>query len=319
MKPLPAIQVLIQGRKKYNLQTTVTPVEIRQQLQTSAGKFPNLSVNHNFVGGYGYLQADSAIEQIANARPIIDLLEAVTPGAQNGTEPFMVKISGKYLTPDTKIYYYGKPMETTVSADKTKAYATVPPIPNGDDPPFQLYNPPKSESELDGGLSEALHFFRSVVDVTIRAENKTRKYGQSNPVLTAEILVNGVPLEQTSLTLEELKLDNLEFTTVALPASRPGLYGIFPSRAIPLENDDPLHAQYGFTFVSGTLLIEKMPLKITPQNKIVKYGEGIGEIDYSYILNNNVEPSADLKDGIDALYKKYLADNGLQLPIDHSF
>ena len=31
--------LLIQGRKKFNLQTTVTPAEIRQQLVSSVGKF----------------------------------------------------------------------------------------------------------------------------------------------------------------------------------------------------------------------------------------------------------------------------------------
>ena len=303
--------LLIQGRKKYNLQTTVTPSEIRQQLQTSAGAFSQSTDINIYTGGYGYLQADSAIEQIANARPIIDSLKSVTPGAENGTEPFLIKVTGKYLTPDTKIYYYGKPMQTTVSADKTEALATIPPIPNGEDPPIQLYNPPKSESQLDGGLSEALHFFSEVIDITIRAENKTRKYGQDNPIFTAEILVNGIPLERTDLTLEELKLDNLFFNTVATSASKPGLYAIFPSRAVPLETDDPLLSQYGFTFVSGTLLIEKMPLKIIPKNKVVKYGEGIGDMEYTYLLSDTIITDDSIRNLINNLYTKYLADNAL--------
>ncbi|MEJ7914486.1 MAG: S8 family serine peptidase, partial [Chitinophagaceae bacterium] len=97
--------LLIQGRKKFNLQTTVTPAEIRQQLISSAGRFSYLPGNFSFEGGYGYAQADSAIAQIANARPIISSLEAVVPGAQNGTQPFQVKIKGKYLTGNTQIYY----------------------------------------------------------------------------------------------------------------------------------------------------------------------------------------------------------------------
>ena len=99
--------LLIQGRKKFNLQTTVTPAEIRQQLQSSAGKFSYLPGNFSFEGGYGYVQADSAVQQIANARPIVDSLMAVTPGAQNGTQPFMIKIKGKYLTNTTEIYANG--------------------------------------------------------------------------------------------------------------------------------------------------------------------------------------------------------------------
>ncbi len=42
--------LLIQGRKKFNLQTTVTPAEIRQQLISSAGKFSYLPGNFSFEG-----------------------------------------------------------------------------------------------------------------------------------------------------------------------------------------------------------------------------------------------------------------------------
>ena len=75
----------------------------------------------------------------------------------------------------------------------------------------------KSPSGEDGGLSEALHFFSSKIDVTIRAENKSRKYGENNPAFTAEVLINGVPIDQTNITLADLKLDgnNLTYTTIA--------------------------------------------------------------------------------------------------------
>ena len=125
--------LILQGRKKFNLQTTVTPNQIRQQLQSSAGKFSYLPGNFSFEGGYGYVQADSAVGQIANARPIISTLEAVTPGEQNGTQPFMVKITGKYLTSTTQIYMNNSPVPTTVSFDALTgvgtAIATVPAIP----------------------------------------------------------------------------------------------------------------------------------------------------------------------------------------------
>ncbi|MGI8582580.1 MAG: MBG domain-containing protein [Chitinophagaceae bacterium] len=304
--------LLIQGRKKFNLQTTVTPVEIRQQLISSAGKFSYLPGNFSFEGGYGYAQADSAMTQIANARPIISSLEAVVPGAQNGTQPFQVKLKGKYLTGNTRIYYNGKPVSTSVSADRTEATATIPPIRNGQDPPFQLYNPPKSPSKRDGGLSEALHFFSSIVDITVRAENKSRKYGQGNPIFTAEVLYNGVPMTNPD-TLAKLKLDgaNLNFTTIATAASNSGLYGIFLARTTPLADSDPLLTKYGFTFVSGTLSVGKMPLKITPNNKTVKYGDDLGEISYTYQLDPSTQTSATLADEVKTLHKKYLAGNGL--------
>jgi hypothetical protein len=304
--------LLIQGRKKFNLQTTVTPAEIRQQLTSSAGKFSYLPGNFSFEGGYGYAQADSAIAQIANARPIISSLAPVVPGAQNGTQPFQVKIKGKYLTANTQIYYNGAPVATTVSADKTEATATIPAITNRQDPPFQLYNPPKSPSRVDGGLSEALHFFSSIVDITVRAANKSRKYRQDNPVFTAEVLYNGV-LTTNPDTLAKLKLDgnNLSFLTIATTASNAGLYGIFPSRTTRLATTDPLLANYGFTFISGTLSVGKMPLKITPQNKTVKYGDDLGEILYTYELDPSSQTSVTLLDQVKTLHKKYLAGNGL--------
>lgn len=305
--------LLIQGRKKFNLQSTVTPGEIRQQLQSSAGKFSYLPGSFSFEGGYGYLQADSAIVQIANARPIISSLEAVVPGAQNGAQPFTVKIKGKYLVDGTQIYVNGVSVTTNVSPDKTEASAIVPAIPNGQDPAFQLYNPAKSPSGIDGGLSEALNFFSSRINVTVRAENKSRKYGQSNPAFTAEILINGVPINQTNVTPVSLKLDGnqLSFTSIATPTSIAGLYGIFPSRTTPLVSNDPLLAQYSFTFVSGTLSVGKMGLKITPNNKSVKYGDEISEITYTYELDQVAGVSPTLPDEVKALHKKYLADNAL--------
>jgi len=262
---------------------------------------------------------DSAVSQIANARPIISSLQAVVPGAQNGTVPFDVKIKGAYLTQNTVVYYNGKPVATTVSADKTEAIANISPIPVGQDPPFQLNNPPKSPSELDGGLSEALHFFSSVVGITIRAENKTKKYGQSNPEFTAQVLYNGVPMTNPD-TLAKLKLNlsDLSFQTIATSATSPGLYGIFPSRAVELEASDPLLTKYGFTFVSGTLSVGKMPLKITPQNKIVTYGSDLGPVTFNYELDLGRQTATELLDEVTTLHQKYLASNGLIVLNDFS-
>lgn len=313
--------LLIQARKKYNLQTTVKPAEIRNQLQTSVGKFSYLPGNFSFEGGYGYVQADSAVQQIANAKPIITTLEAVVPGSQNGTLPFQVKIKGQYLTSTTKIYVgrfpNGVAYTATVSADNTEATSTVPAIPSGQNPPFQLLNAAKSPSGLDGGLSDSLNFFGARPEIIVRADNKTRKYGQANPAFTATVRivynrVDTMLLSQTNISLTSLKLNNLVFTTIASTTSSAGLsYSIIPSRATPLAIDDPLFSQYSFTFVDGALSIGKMTLKITPVNKTVKYGEDPGEITYNYLLDPTVPPSTTLLDEVKALHKQHLADNAL--------
>ena len=64
-------------------------------------------------------------------------------------------------------------MKTTV-IDKTEVRAKVAAIPSGQDPAFQLFNPAKSVSGNDGGLSEHKFFFSSRVNITVRAENKMR-------------------------------------------------------------------------------------------------------------------------------------------------
>ncbi len=309
--------LLIEGRKKFNLQTTVTPEEIRQQLISTTGKFSYLGNNFSFEGGNGYLQADKATLEIANARPIIDTLMAETPGSESGTNPFTVKVLGKYLTPATQIYVNGLPVSTTISNDQTEAQAIVEPIAPGDDPAFQLFNAAKSPSGEDGGLSEPLFFFSERETITIKAQNKERKYGEANPVFTAEVLVNGVPIEQTSKTLADLKLDNgnIVFNSIATSSSRAGLYGIFPERATPLASDDALVSQYRFIYLSGTLNVGKMPLRITPENKSIKYGEYPGDISYRYEVNEGNEVSPILPPNfladISRLHKEYMAENGV--------
>ena len=307
--------LLIQGQRLFNQQTTVEQTLIRQQIRTSAGKFAGLGNGHSFEGGYGFVQADSAMLQIANARPIISTLEAVPSGAQNGTDSFVVKIKGQYLNDSTKIYVGGGPMKTTVSANKTEATAKIAAIPTGQDPAFQLFNPAKSVSGTDGGLSEAKFFFSSRINITVRAENKTKKYGQNNPTPTAQIFRNGVLITSAD-SIVKYKLDGndkLTFTTIATASSRAALYSIVPSRTTPLPNNDPLLSQYDFTFVSGTLVVEKMPLvvKIIPKTREVKFGDFPGEVTYTYNLSQSANNASALLAEAESAHKKYLADNGL--------
>jgi hypothetical protein len=320
--------LLIEAGKKYNLQATVTPAQVRQQLINTAGKFSYLPGNFSFEGGFGYVQADSAVQQIANPKPIAETLAPTIPGAQNGDQPFEITITGQYLTPATQVHVNGTPVPTTVSPDKTTATATVPAIVAGENPAYQIGNAAKSPSGQDGGLSESLFFFGSRIPVTIIAQNYTRKYGQSNPVFEAQVMVNGEPISQSGITLADLKLDGnkISFATIADQYSSAGQYGIFPSRTTPLDNDDPLLSQYSFSFVSGTLSIDKMLLKITPNNKTVKYGEFPGDITFNYELPESPANSATLLEEVKALHKQYLADNGLivingagpQNPVDNA-
>jgi subtilase family protein/type IX secretion system substrate protein/MBG domain-containing protein len=316
--------LLIQGRKKYlhapaSPDVRVYPYQVRQQLVSSAGKFSYLPGNFSFEGGYGYVQADSAMQQIANPRPIISTLAAIPAGAETGTQPFTVKITGKYLTSNTVIYLNNLPVSTTVSIDPTTgvgtATANISAIPAGQDPPFALFNPAKSISNIDGGFSEVLHFFSSGTKIVVKAVNKSRKYGQENPALTASVtVINGtdtLDIGQTSLTLADLRLDDLTLVTNASTFSSPRAYGISVARTTPLDANDSLLSKYEFEFDPGTLTVERMPLKITPFNKTLKYGDDISGITYSYEFDTSGVVSPHLLEEVKSLYKKSLVENGL--------
>ncbi len=325
--------LIMQARKKFNQQTIVSPDEIRQQLISSAGKFSYLTGTFSFEGGNGYAQGDEALMQIANARPIIDSLYSEVDGSENGEDPFIVVLKGRLLTPTTQIFVDGQPYPTTISEDGTEASATIPPIPNGTDPAFQLFNSAKSPSGEDGGFSEKKYFFSKRKEVIVQANNKVRKYGQENPFFDVEITLDGEPLSESGLTMTDLGLDgaNLSISTIATSKSKAGNYGIFVARTTPLALNDPLNDRFNFIYRTGTLTIQKMPLTIVPQFKQIKYGEFPGSITYDYFFDLGgseyegfeggegeecdyceEDPKVvELRAEISRLHKEYMAENGL--------
>jgi hypothetical protein len=311
--------LLVHSRKKYDRQTNVSPFDIRTLLQGSAGKFSGLSSTHDFVGGNGYVRADSAIKSIANARPTVKNWAPNGPALiPNGKDPFPIRVNGTYLTETTKIYFNGQALtNTVVSADKTAATGVIPPFPTDTDPAIQLFNPAKTVSGLDGGLSEELHFFSTKKDVIVRAINQARKYGVANPTFDVNITIDGVALESTTITRAALKLapGDITYTTIADASSIVGNYGIFPTRTTPLDNTNAVDAaiisNYNFTFISSTLVIGKMNLKITPNNKTIKYGDYIGEVTYNYELDPSQTYTPEFLQQLKQSHKKYIADNAL--------
>ncbi|NBT09379.1 MAG: hypothetical protein EBS98_11375, partial [Chitinophagia bacterium] len=91
--------------------------------------------------------------------------------------------------------------------------------------------------------------------LTITAENKTKAYGEVNPILTYTYsgLVNG---ELATFTWPNI-------ITTALPNSPVGTYPIIPSAAT-----DP---NYTITYVNGSLTVTKAPLTITAKPHTITY------------------------------------------------
>ncbi len=316
------VALLIEGRKKFNLQAEVTPAEIENMLQSTAQDLHE--PGFDFKSGAGAIKADSAMLTIANARPVINSLEAPPGLAPDNAVPFEVTVRGRYLNAQTKIYIRGESIPTNFVNSSTVTATVTGPI--ADDPAIQLYNPPKSASGLDGGLSEAVRFFGNKQRVIIQADNKTKKYGESLPAFSFTVTIDGVPMSNTALTLQNLKLDgsNVQFNTFAEAISNVANYSVTPVRAAPLNPsvsaDSALLAKYTFEFKAGTLTVQKLPVKITPKNQTLSYGDFPAAVDYNFDYGSVSIPGS-LQKSIDSTYKTYLADNilavvnGLPTPV----
>jgi hypothetical protein len=79
----------------------------------------------------------------------------------------------------------------------------------------------------DGGNSDSLYFFNTLVyNVIVTADDKTKKYGETLPSFTYHVTINGVPLENTNITIDSLGLDDITFITSGSDLSDVGNYYI---------------------------------------------------------------------------------------------
>jgi gliding motility-associated-like protein len=104
--------------------------------------------------------------------------------------------------------------------------------------------------------------------LTITANNQSKNYGTANPALTVSFsgFVNGDT--QANLTTQPTA------ATVATTASRVGTYAITVSGAVS--------ANYTFTYVSGTLTVNQVPLTITANSWSRNYGAAIVNLNATY-------------------------------------
>ena len=115
-------------------------------------------------------------------------------------------------------------------------------------------------------------------DLTVKAVNKNRLYGDENP----EFTLSFVGLKNDELAPEWEKKPLIE--TSATITSDVGQYPITVSNGSAVN--------YNLTYESGTLIIEKAPLKLTPKDVSRKYGEDnpYFTLAYSGLRNNELEP-----------------------------
>lgn len=302
--------LIMEGKKKFLNQPVTTPSEVRSLLQSKAIDMG--TPGFDFTSGYGLINIDLVMRTFAAPTPFIrELVVPVTnPPTIPGNSVFTVTVKGENFSTHSIIYFRDSALASTIVLDTVNGIATAV-IPTFDDnPPIRVYTPPISISGLDGGFSNIKRFFEAAI--IIRVDTLTKQYGQQLPTLTAKVFINGVRLEDTTVTLSDLGLDVMTLTTPATANSDVGNYVIIVSRtfdaAIPA--DSALLSKYNYEFINGRLTIQKLPVKVVPDDKTVTYGQAIGNISFKYYYENGTlitDPF--LLNKLDSSHKRYLADN----------
>lgn len=297
--------LLIEGKKKYNNQSTVTPAEIKSLLMSSATDMG--TPGFDFSSGAGFVNADSAMRTFAKPDPSLIKLN-VPSNTTPGPQPFTLTVTGLNLSSTSVIKFRDSTLGTTV-VNSTTATATVPSFIG--DPIISVYTPPASTSGLDGGYSDTLRFFNlPKKNITVFADTVFKKYGQTIPAFTATVLVDGDTLKNTSLTMTALGLDSLQFQTAATALSDVGTYALIPSRTF--DKTKPLDAGllelYNYTFRNGTVNVSPLPVTITAQSGSINFGEKIPSPSFVYQFDGTgIADSTALMNSIQTTHQTQLA------------
>ena len=282
-----AAALLIQARQKFYNQV-ITPSSVKSLLTSTT--IPMDVPGFDYRTGYGFVQVDSAARTLANPTPVLTGIQFTDPNLVPGAQTMEITVLGNYLSSATKILLGSDTLPTTIINNNT-AIATLP-VFDGEQL-LSSYTYPKTPSGLDGGLSNSIAITGVIKkNITIKADNKSKKYGAVFPTFTATILVNNDSLQHTNLTLQDLGLSNLSFSTNAQVGDNVGLYRIMASRTFDPSNttDAALLEKYNYDSLPGVLTIEKLPVTVTPRDTTLVYGQAVGNIHFNY----QVDPSITL-------------------------
>jgi hypothetical protein len=285
-----AVAALILEGKNLFYNKELEPDSVRIILSNTAADMSTPGFDN--ISGYGLIQADAAVGSFASPTPELDSLLVTSPStAVPGKDPITVTLKGKYFKPGTVVTVRGVPI-TTAIVNSTTATATVDPF--AGNPPVAMFTPPITPSKLDGLYSDSLYFFSQVKrKVLITADNQTKKYGEKLPDFTSTILVDGNPLSASGLTLADLNLDTINYTTPATDTSNVGFYFIRPSFKQLSSEDSLAFELYDYTFKDGILFNNKMPLVVTPRDTTITYGTKIQGFNFIYAYGDSLIPTTE--------------------------
>jgi len=281
--------LLIEGSERF-LDEAFTPDGVKNLLQSTA-----LNIGAANAAGAGLIQADLAMRSFASPKPALISLEypsTITPTSPP-TGSFELTVHGDYFTAGTtgsEVQLRGVAVPTTF-VSTTELTAIIPAF--TDNPSIRVYTPPIANG--DGGHSNSVLFFSNLkTKITVTADHKTKKYGEQLPVFTSTIMVGTVPLSQSGLTLQDIGLENLTYSTNATLMSNVSTqlnqYLIKPVRTFNPTNpaDAALLELYTYDTVPGTLTIEQLPVQVIANDLEITYGQDIPPITFTYIIDTAI-------------------------------
>ncbi len=115
-------------------------------------------------------------------------------------------------------------------------------------------------------------------------------FGENIPSYSVVVSINNIPLASTGLTMANLGLTDITYTSSANENSNRGLYYRRGHSAVTdLNNPQSLALSelYNYQFVDGVLTINRMPLTVTPKDTTLVFGAAIKgkEIQFDYVYD----------------------------------
>ena len=223
------------------------------------------SSGNNANSGHGFIQADKALQTLANPFPVVDSVHLQDSAYTPGTDPVTVVIDGSYFRDDAKVIFQYDTIPAVIT-NGTRLTAVIPPF-NGN-PPLTIYNPPLITNGVDGGVSDSTYLKSGTpLNVKITVNSASKYFGEIIPGYTIDVTINNRPLASTTLTLADLGLTDITFSSSATNLSNIGLYYRRASSAVTnlsIPKSLALSLLYNYQFVDGVLTIKRMPITKHP-------------------------------------------------------
>ena len=311
-----AAALIMEGRKKFLGQNVVSPAQMKSLLQTTATDME--TPGFDLISGAGLINIDMTMRTFAAPRPHIDALvvPVVIPPIVPGDTVFTVTIMGNNFRPNTKAYFRDSLLPSTVILDTVNGVATAV-IPKFEgNPPIRMYTPPyPGTNGTDGGFSDPAYFFEN--RVVVKAVSYSLQYGDPIPaVLDTIITINDTLLQNSRYTLAELGFDNdsLHIELAAPDFSNTGTYliRVFRNFTPGDSEDSALLRKFSYKFINGTLSIDRLPVKVVPDDITFTYGQPVPNITYKYYDSTGaLITDPDLLHLLDSSHRASLPDNVL--------